>query len=243
MTRLLVSVRSADEARAALSGGADVIDVKEPTRGSLGAAAHETIGEVLAAIDGARPVSAALGELLDHKIETRLAIPSGLTFVKFGLAGCANATDWRTRLRFRAEALPDATSLVAVIYADHHAAEAPTSAEVLDAAAEWQCDTILVDTWNKSGGGLFEVWTFNQIARLVERVHATGKKVALAGSLTRNDVARVLCLEPDYVAVRGAACEAGRTSAVSAERVQALADRIHAPLAASLATRSPAGRG
>ena len=36
--KLLVSVRSADEARAALAGGADLIDVKEPAHGPLGAA-------------------------------------------------------------------------------------------------------------------------------------------------------------------------------------------------------------
>lgn len=33
MTRLLVSVRSAEEARDALAGGADLIDLKEPTQG------------------------------------------------------------------------------------------------------------------------------------------------------------------------------------------------------------------
>ena len=37
-SRLLVSVRSAAEAEIALHGGADLIDVKEPTRGSLGRA-------------------------------------------------------------------------------------------------------------------------------------------------------------------------------------------------------------
>ena len=36
MTGLLVSVRDGQEARAALDGGAAVIDVKEPLRGSLG---------------------------------------------------------------------------------------------------------------------------------------------------------------------------------------------------------------
>ena len=40
---LLVSVRSAAEALAALAGGADVIDVKEPNQGSLGAADDDTI--------------------------------------------------------------------------------------------------------------------------------------------------------------------------------------------------------
>ena len=34
----LVSVRSPEEALAALEGGADLIDVKEPSRGPLGAA-------------------------------------------------------------------------------------------------------------------------------------------------------------------------------------------------------------
>ena len=36
MAKLLVSVRSADEAEVALEGGADIIDVKEPLHGSLG---------------------------------------------------------------------------------------------------------------------------------------------------------------------------------------------------------------
>ncbi|MFM7835691.1 MAG: (5-formylfuran-3-yl)methyl phosphate synthase, partial [Planctomycetaceae bacterium] len=34
--RLLVSVRSADEAVVAATGGADIIDIKEPRHGSLG---------------------------------------------------------------------------------------------------------------------------------------------------------------------------------------------------------------
>ena len=34
--RLLVSVRSAEEAAAAVMGGADIVDAKEPALGSLG---------------------------------------------------------------------------------------------------------------------------------------------------------------------------------------------------------------
>ena len=43
MTRLLVSVRNGQEAEAALAGGAHVIDVKEPARGSLGRADETTL--------------------------------------------------------------------------------------------------------------------------------------------------------------------------------------------------------
>ena len=41
--RLLVSVRSAAEVGPALAGGADIIDAKEPGRGSLGAGDRPTV--------------------------------------------------------------------------------------------------------------------------------------------------------------------------------------------------------
>jgi len=64
MTRLLVSVRDAAEARTAVEAGADLIDVKEPARGPLGAADVEVVERVVAEVAGRLPLSAALGELL-----------------------------------------------------------------------------------------------------------------------------------------------------------------------------------
>ncbi|HKB38458.1 MAG TPA: (5-formylfuran-3-yl)methyl phosphate synthase, partial [Gemmataceae bacterium] len=83
--QLLVSVRSAREAEAALAGGADVIDVKEPRRGPLGRADNAVLRAVLVAIAGRRPVSAALGELIEDGGGSPL--PAGVRFVKWGLAG------------------------------------------------------------------------------------------------------------------------------------------------------------
>lgn len=69
MTQLLVSVRNATEAIAATRGGADIIDVKEPLRGSLGCAAPDTIREIAHALrritGSAVPLSLALGELTE----------------------------------------------------------------------------------------------------------------------------------------------------------------------------------
>src|SRR5690554_1200212 len=48
--RLLVSVRSPEEAEAALVGGADLIDVKEPAAGSLGRAADAVIEAVIGCV-------------------------------------------------------------------------------------------------------------------------------------------------------------------------------------------------
>ena len=101
MTRLLVSVRSAAEAQRALSGGADLIDVKEPGSGSLGAASPEVWCQVAAVIGPARPLSAALGELLVFKPVPDTAL-QGYRYAKLGLAGCAQFSDWRNRWQIAA---------------------------------------------------------------------------------------------------------------------------------------------
>src|SRR4051812_30438336 len=89
---LLVSVRSAAEAEAALAGGADLIDVKEPARGPLGRADDAVIDAVVASVAGRRPVSAALGELA----ERGGPLPAGCRYVKWGLAGLTR--EWREDL-------------------------------------------------------------------------------------------------------------------------------------------------
>src|SRR4051794_22711300 len=101
MAELLVSVRSAPEADAAVAGGAHLIDVKEPQRGPLGRADDAVSAEVVRAVAGRRPVSAALGELLEGYMPPDRV---SLTYVKWGLAGCASAA-WRERLTAAAATL------------------------------------------------------------------------------------------------------------------------------------------
>src|SRR5437762_2077635 len=95
MAELLVSVRDVEEAEAALQGGAALIDIKEPSRGSLGRADDAVIRSIVAHVAMRRPVSAALGEWSDDKRD----LPDAeLTYVKWGLAGCARR-DWQSKLR------------------------------------------------------------------------------------------------------------------------------------------------
>ena len=72
MSKLLVSVRSADEAQAALDGGASIIDVKEPSLGSLGRASEAAIAAVVNRVARRIPISAALGDLDEHRAEYSL---------------------------------------------------------------------------------------------------------------------------------------------------------------------------
>src|SRR5437763_12115741 len=118
-TQLLVSVRSAEEARMALAGGADIIDVKEPLRGSLGMANAEIIQAVVNEIAGRAPVSAALGELVDFQ-----SIPSvtGVSWFKIGLCGMAGKDFQLSWQQCRIESSP--ARLLGVYYADHERVEA-----------------------------------------------------------------------------------------------------------------------
>src|SRR5262245_37010581 len=105
MTKLLVSVRSVDEARVALDAGVDVIDVKEPLAGALGAASCRVIEDVVRLVDGRCMTSVACGELLDSAGDILRQMHEGamhseprrrqfVDYVKLGLAGCGSLAEW-----------------------------------------------------------------------------------------------------------------------------------------------------
>ena len=118
MTGLLVSVRDLEESRIALEAGADLIDVKEPSRGSLGAAAGEIWHSVIEFVAGSRPVSVAMGELAEGIDPQRLLSAGGASFAKVGLAGMRREPAWATRWSALMKNLPAGTRPVAVAYAD-----------------------------------------------------------------------------------------------------------------------------
>src|SRR5262245_34676088 len=97
--RLLVSVRSAAEVAAAVKGGADIVDAKEPGRGSLGPVSAPTLGAIIRSLPANVPLSVALGEARDGAAATAglLArdemdrLPDEL-YLKLGLAGVRGAS-------------------------------------------------------------------------------------------------------------------------------------------------------
>jgi len=226
MTRLLVSVRDAIEARIAVDAGADLIDLKEPARGPLGAVDAAVAEDCLRLVDGRVAVSLALGELLDRPPGHGHATPRGAAFAKFGLAGCALDADWPGRWATACAQFAAGTHPVAVVYADWRAAAAPSPAEVLEQAAPLACRAVLVDTFDKSAGGLIDHWTIDELARFARLVRLTDMLLVLAGSLDYQAIRQVLPLEPDYVAVRGAVCLGGRSGRLDAGRTRRLRDLV-----------------
>jgi uncharacterized protein (UPF0264 family) len=217
-----------------MAGGAAIIDVKEPSRGSLGKADCSVWREVRTAVPAAVGVSVALGELNEWGSQ-RVTLPygcwSGIDFRKLGLADAG--PDWRDRwrdLRHRLEAEAAARpgaprgrpAWVAVVYLDWEAAGAPDpEAVIAQAAAIADCQGVLFDTWDKSRRTELDTrW-----ARRIARVKEAARFVALAGSLDVQAIRRLQPLDPDVFAVRGAACRAGdRRGPIDPERVARLVE-------------------
>ena len=156
---LLVSVRSAVEAAAALAGGAGIIDVKEPERGSLGRADDEVVSEVLNVVANRRPVSAALGELSEGLPPHR---DPRLAFVKWGLAGCARdalngeRSSWHHALETELASSVNPQTVI-VAYADWECSQAPPLCEVVEFACRRPGNVLLIDTHCKEPTGAARV--------------------------------------------------------------------------------------
>ncbi len=245
---LLVSVRSPAEAAAALAGGADVIDVKDPSAGSLGAASPTVCGEIAHAVGWQAPWTMACGELADgpDRLTAQLtatweqlqaaegaARPFPLA-IKVGLAGCRHGVPWRRELRQMTQRLPADVGQVVVIYADAASCGAPPPAEVLDAAAELRAMAVLVDTFDKQSAGLLGHQPLEQLQIWRRDAAAAGCRFVVAGKLGLGDLADVATLDADIIAVRSAVCSHGRSGPVDPLRVRRVRDALMAPTAGAL---------
>ena len=227
--QLLVSVASAAEARAALAGGADVIDAKDPQSGALGAVSVEVLREIHAAVAGSRPVTAALGDATDEgrvERDARAFAGAGAALVKIGFAGvtCPERIAALTAAAVRGVTASrhDRPGVVAVAYADSDPATSLPPDALVALAARVGADGLLLDTADKAGPGLRQLVTPGALAAWVANVHTAGLLVALAGKLTGADFPFVHDAGADIAGVRGAACEGGRIGRVTVERVRRL---------------------
>ncbi len=234
MTGLLVSVRNGEEALAALAGGTDLIDVKEPSHGSLGAADESVWREVACAVADKIPISAALGELCSHTGDVGIESLADFDFAKVGLSELGGSDDWPREWAKLLSQLPRSVTPVAVVYADWHTACAPSPNEIIDHACRLSCGVVLFDTYDKSRGDLTAHMGTDKLAQLVGTVHDHGMLAVVGGSLTSATIPAVLPIGPDYIAVRGAVCQGTRTGTIEQRLVRELAELIDCHNAARL---------
>jgi uncharacterized protein (UPF0264 family) len=226
--KLLVSVRNASEALDVMAAGANWIDLKEPLLGPLGAVTSAVAREVASHVGGRRPLSAALGELVDWQKSGSKALLAieGISVVKLGLAKCAGS-DWQRQwLDLFGEIQVAGKQLVAVIYADWQDAGAPEPENVLECAKQAGIEYLLVDTWNKLGPSTLQILGVKNLCNILLSARRSGIKTVLAGKISCDELSILSPLPVDVVAVRGAVCSAGRDSCLEARLVKQFHDLL-----------------
>jgi len=227
--RLLVSVRDVRDARAAVRGGADIVDAKDPRCGALGPVTPRILARIRSAVPSAIPVSAALGDAAAER-----AVPRGVAYVKVGLRDVGGARRARALVHGAAQGAGEAgAALVLVAYADATRAGSVPPLAVVEIAAAAGARGVLLDTAFKNRGSLFELLEIARVAQWLAAARAAKLFTALAGSLGWGEpgLRTALALGADIVGVRGAACDGGRTGRVSVARVTALSALVAAAVA------------
>lgn len=222
MTLFLASVNGPDEAEVALAHGADIIDLKDATRGALGAVDAAAVRAAVDVVGRRRPVSAVTGDLaMEPDIVTAAVSAMAATevdYVKVGLFPGERREDCVRALA----PLAARTKIIAVMFAD----DGPDLA-LLPLFGGCGLTGAMLDTTRKGAGGLLERMDVNALGEFVAACHRHGLLAGLAGSLEAPDIPRLLPLDPDVLGFRGALCAGQqRTMALDPNAVRVVRELI-----------------
>jgi len=220
--KLLVSVVSPEAAKVALSAGIDILDIKNPEEGSLGASFPWIVEDILKISKGIE-VSAAIGDFDFKPGLASLASYSlsklGVKYVKIGFYKIKTKKQALKLGKSVIRALNDSHGVFAA-YADYKNIGSISPFEIIEVGEECGASIVMIDTINKRGKNLLNYMGMEDLKIFVDTSHEKGLKVALAGSLDRYSIAMLKKINPDIVGVRGAVCEGRkRTNFISRERI------------------------
>jgi (5-formylfuran-3-yl)methyl phosphate synthase len=236
--RLLVSVRSAAEVNAAVSGGADIIDAKEPEHGPLGRVSPKRFRDILEQVPTHVELSAALGDFTET--EEVYAAVSGIPevfrptvpYLKLGFAGVSSTRQIGELLEAASRAArrrrPPAAAIIAVAYGDYDRTGTVTPEEICHAAAVAGAAGILLDTQVKGDTHLLDWVDPARLKALLASAGAAGLVTAVAGGLGVEQLPEVRRCLPDIVGFRGAVCAGGRSGVVRRSKVARLSHLLTA---------------
>lgn len=222
MTLMLASVTNEAEAEAVSAGGADIIDLKDPAKGALGALATDAVAQIVRALSKSKPVSAAVDAAgrPPHEVAAAVAAmaATGVDYVKVALPEEKAAVECVRLLRAQA----NETRLVGVLFADE-----PPALDMLPLMAENGFAGAMLDTAKKGAGRLLDHMDVAGLDRFIGRCRKSGLMAGLAGSLEAPDVPRLLPLQPDYLGFRGSLCQGrDREASIDATAVRLIRDLI-----------------
>lgn len=230
MTGWLASIANAAEISLILPAGPDILDLKDPAAGALGAWEAEDIAAMvrdLVKVPGRPRLSATIG---DHPMRPDIVVPAarriaatGVDFVKIGFV--PDGTPERC-IDALAPLAAEGTGLIAVLFADLWPSD-PCCLPI-DRLAAAGFRGAMLDTAGKRHG-LRHHWQDAQLGAFVSCARAHRLLTGLAGSLRVADIPALMALSPDYLGFRGALCGGERTAGIDPQAAARVAAAVTTP--------------
>jgi uncharacterized protein (UPF0264 family) len=211
--KLLISPKNKTEAIEAIKGGANIIDVKNPSEGPLGANFPWVIKEIVDIVPKNIETSCTIGEMPNLpgsiSLAARGAASTGVNYVKAGLSGLKNPEEAINLMLKVVKAVKNFNSEIKVVitgYADAKKINSINPSLIPIITANVSADIAMIDTAIKNGKSIFDFLTEKQIKNFVNSSHKLNLKTALAGSIKKTDLEKIQTFGADILGIRGAAC-------------------------------------
>jgi (5-formylfuran-3-yl)methyl phosphate synthase len=202
MTQLLISVKNVEEALLALEAGADIIDLKDPNVGALGALdLHET-KRIVRAINERVTLSATAGEnhaSLDElivSVQARALL--GVDIIKISASALFYQCDFVQKMQSFSHR---GIKLIAVFFADEK-----MDFGLLETIKQAGFFGAMLDTKNKQKN-LLQVQSNDSLQIFTHLCGQYQLQSGLAGSLRPQHIDILAKFNPTYIGFRGGVCE------------------------------------
>ncbi|OUR65679.1 hypothetical protein A9Q79_01415 [Methylophaga sp. 42_25_T18] len=227
MCKWLASVQSLEEAQTLLPVLPDIMDMKNPSQGALGALDVEIVGEIVELIDGRCKTSATIGDLPMNAERIAPAMidmaTSNVDFVKIGIFPDADLAACISGLAKTVKQL--STPVIAVLFADNM--PAVDCVPLLKAAG---FAGVMIDTAFKNGQHLQEHWREGKLIEFVRTTKHHELLCGLAGALRIEDIETLKPMGADYLGFRSALCQQRqRSSTLTLELAKQIQQAILTP--------------
>lgn len=223
MSGMLASVNSLAEALLVERFNVDVIDLKQPAQGALGALDTGTVAKIVASLAPGTVISATVGDLpmqpgLVSEAVEAMAV-TGVDYVKIGFFPGGDCSECIERL---AKIADHGHALIAVLFADTR-----PDLTIIESLRHAGFSGVMLDTMDKQQGSLTQLMSHAELTNFVRIAKSHSLLTGLAGSLSIDDIPGLLALDADYLGFRGALCrQRTRTAELDSQQIAEIRQRL-----------------
>ncbi len=223
MTQLLISVKNIQETLQVLEASVDIMDLKDPSIGALGALDLRIARQIVQLVNGKSLISATVGE--QHAstdalmADIQLRADAGVDIVKIGVSDLFKQAHFFHAI---ANLTKLGIKIVAVFFADKE-----IDLDLLPALKNAGFYGAMLDTQNKQQN-LLQVRQKNSLRLFTQQCHQYQLKSGLSGSLQPQHIDLLTKINPTYIGFRGGVCEnAQRESSINRSKLNEVVDMLH----------------